>query len=360
MIGENIEMPACESMARAGGLVAELLAAIPVTRIDPTQLCCAARVNGSLMQHFDWVVTQDSNRINSTLSLCPNLITSPQTVFATAGRRVLTYLLTMLRSQAALPLRFLVLSNDDERYSHVASLVASLKPWFHSIYFEGLDIRPAEGVRVFPIGLMLKYIVRQNISALLGNVMATRGSARAGDVLAAWGKQTKLPANLVNSSNAQRPEWVRSRVEAGRFCERHHASDWLNCSDVSMQAWWEVLPRHRFMLSPTGNGIQSPKLLEAWLAGVVPVCLRSAHAYAFTELAAAGWPVAVVDEWEEVASEARRDAWWAELQPRLERLRASAALTVEGYWSYLNTGTLRSQRFHTPEPLHTRESTGVS
>ena len=47
-------------------------------------------------------------------------------------------------------------------------------------------------------------------------------------------------------------------------------------------------------------------------------------------LADAGWPMVLVDAWDDVADAAARDRWWASAGPRLAALRASGALSAEG------------------------------
>jgi len=51
-----------------------------------------------------------------------------------------------------------------------------------------------------------------------------------------------------------------------------------------------------------------------------------------------GFPIAVVDAWDEVTP-ARLGAWWRELAPRLERFRRNC-LTTDSYWMLL-TGSIQ-------------------
>lgn len=88
----------------------------------------------------------------------------------------------------------------------------------------------------------------------------------------------------------------------------------------------------RFVINPTGKGVQTPKWLEATIAGAIPICQTNP---AVVTLRNAGWPMVVVDDWEEVASAANRDLWWTELSPVLYAVRARGALTVDGCMRYL-------------------------
>ena len=78
-----------------------------------------------------------------------------------------------------------------------------------------------------------------------------------------------------------------------------------------------ALAKHRFALSPTGNGVQSPKQMEALLVQTIPIVSRTA---AHDDLARQGYPIVVVDTWQEVTP-ANLDLWWAKLSPLLTDAR---------------------------------------
>ena len=68
------------------------------------------------------------------------------------------------------------------------------------------------------------------------------------------------------------------------------------------------------------------------LAGAIPITQR---APAHVSLKQAGWPMVVVDDWEEIADEAQRDRWWEELSPMLFEVRSRGVLTADGWMRYL-------------------------
>lgn len=142
-------------------------------------------------------------------------------------------------------------------------------------------------------------------------------------MLAAWGAVWSKA-----STTARLP----GRAAAADLCARRGGEAWLDCGAVAREDWWAALAGHKFMLDPAGHGVQSPKWYEALLAGAVPVCLREP---AFEALAAAGWPMVLVDAWDDVADAAARDRWWASAGPRLAALRASGALSAAGWFRYL-------------------------
>ena len=142
-------------------------------------------------------------------------------------------------------------------------------------------------------------------------------------MLAAWGAVWSKA-----STTARLP----GRAAAADLCARRGGEAWLDCGAVAREGWWAALAGHKFMLDPAGHGVQSPKWYEALLAGAVPVCLREP---AFEALADAGWPMVLVDAWDDVADAAARDRWWASAGPRLAALRASGALSAAGWFRYL-------------------------
>eukprot|EP00415_Alexandrium_ostenfeldii_P003196 UN3196 len=93
--------------------------------------------------------------------------------------------------------------------------------------------------------------------------------------------------------------------------------------------WWAELGKYKFILSPMGSGIQTSKTFEALMVLTVPVIQRMNYTL-HDELVDMGFPIALVDRWEEVSRE-RVAEWWERLSPRLESFRRNC-LTVEGYW----------------------------
>ena len=237
--------------------------------------------------------------------------------------------------------RILVVAGEDTRLSArlngtmVLDLVRRLQPWFRRVYYEGLDVPAhiAPGVQPMPIGLTEMYYRAEGGEAAVLRAAAEPEPTKTAEVLAAFGEFWPWLRDSISS-----------RREADTFCERHRGEPWLRCDLVSPGEWWPTLSTFRFLLCPTGRGVQSPKWLEALLAGALPI-LQSAPLTspepAFLGLRAAGWPMVVVDSWDAVASESNRDAWWRELSPKLRALRASGALSVDGYMRYLRTGSLQ-------------------
>merc|ERR1719464_2489312 len=113
-------------------------------------------------------------------------------------------------------------------------------------------------------------------------------------------------------SRLQASKWAQSAAaaEAGVVVEQIHPYE-----------WYLHLSRFRFMVSPMGDEIQSPKVVEAMLVLTVPIVQRGPYTVN-DDLARMGFPLVVVDEWWEVTAERLRD-WWQALSPRLVSFRAN-------------------------------------
>jgi len=128
-------------------------------------------------------------------------------------------------------------------------------------------------------------------------------------------------------------------MQAGEFCTAFSNETWLHCGTFERDEWWTRLGSYRFMLNPTGNGVQSPKFLEALLVGTIPICQTEP---AFVAFEAQGWPIIIVQDWAEVLIEESRERWWSSLSPRLARLRAEGNFTANGCHSFITPGILET------------------
>eukprot|EP00039_Didymoeca_costata_P004714 m.75712 g.75712 ORF g.75712 m.75712 type:complete len:531 (-) comp12519_c0_seq3:27-1619(-) len=181
--------------------------------------------------------------------------------------------------------------------------------FFASIAYEAMD-EEMEGIRPAPIPFTHSYSLSTNGTA--GSSL-TKLSARARldkgkefGILAAWGKAWPFLDKIVES-RIQAIEWLESPQTLA------------NRTMIPWEKYHDVLSSHKFMLSPTGGGIQSPKAWEAILLLTIPIVQRP-HAAAYAALREVGFPLAVVDSWDEV-TEDKLELWWDELSPHLDRAR---------------------------------------
>ena len=264
----------------------------------------------ALWHRFDWVVQP---------ALKKHFSPSPKSVFCNPA-----YLHILHSKVQQLPTnvsRTLAIGGDDHKLSVKQSLVRALMPHFSRIFYEAYDIA-MPNVTVLPIGLQ-EFYYREQPEA---EHVIDRTQSKKHGVVAMWGAFWKLPN-------------IESRKTLSKFCKQHGHLPWLRCKPVKKAQWWSQLAVARFMLYPQGNGVQSPKQFEALLVGTLPIALR---APAFEALAAAGWPIIIVDSWDEVLSKEKRDFWWANYHPRLAAIRKHGLLTEKAYYTYLVTGNVSS------------------
>lgn len=178
--------------------------------------------------------------------------------------------------------------------------------YFATIAYEAMDV-PMEGVRPSPIPLTETYSLAEDgrVAASLLKVASEATLKGKSGVLAAWGAAWPKLDNM-----------VQSRIAASKWID---STSLVNRTLIPRQDYHRVLGQHKFAMSPTGGGIQSPKVWEAILVLTIPIVQRP-QAAAYAALREAGYPLAVVDEWSEITEE-RLKQWWEELSPHLARAR---------------------------------------
>jgi len=119
---------------------------------------------------------------------------------------------------------------------------------------------------------------------------------------------------------------VRQPVFAD-FKSRSKAEDWITCQPPAGRGtntdFLEALVRHRFVLCPPGNGVDTHRMWEALLAGAIPVVLRSQALQPFADL-----PILFADDFREVT----RELLVAALRKYPGPLAAPPLMTSE-FWS---------------------------
>jgi len=124
-------------------------------------------------------------------------------------------------------------------------------------------------------------------------------------IIAAWGTSwPKLDHMVLSRINGI--EWLKDNPLVQR-------------TSVPPDKYHGVLAGHRFAMCPTGGGVQSPKVFEALLLKTIPIVQREGAA-AYVGLAELGYPIVVVDKWEEI-TESNMDKWWDKFSPMLDRAR---------------------------------------
>ena len=255
-------------------------------------------------------------------------------------------------------LRTLVLSGEDWIGNHVqrawlGAAAPRAQAWwdtglFDRIFVEQKDVQ-LPGFETYPLGLSRHYTIGREQRLLdavrLAADLHERGETRG--VLAAWGRRAQGGKGGDGRTNYT--------ADAAALDSYVRSVPFLRRTDTDAGNYFSELARHRFLLAPRGGGLQSPKFLEALLMMVVPITKRYA---AFEDLQRYGWPIVLVDSWEEVTPTAL-EHWWASLSPQL--LAGRWIATVEGQRSLLFGDAEAATAIHTlPAAPQTTPTSAVS
>lgn len=254
------------------------------------------------MRMFDWYMLGDNVRSVSKAN--------PKTVLCRAN--LLRWCWDAVKGLPALEegeTRVLAIGQEDTNMSeNVEAMKIFLgqndlhKRLFSKILYEAKDIE-MEGIGTFPIGLNDAYITMNGPSLVMQAIREADLQKKDKVVFAAWGK---IWGTLDHK--------LKSRIAAEKFT---NSSCFINRSSVEMKDYWRTLARHRFLLAPSGKGVQSPKVVEALLVLTIPIVDRKP---AWEDMKNAGWPIAMVDRWDEITPQ-KLVEWHKELSPRLEAFR---------------------------------------
>lgn len=178
------------------------------------------------------------------------------------------------------------------------------------MFYEAYD-RFVDGIEVMPIGLQ-EFYLRGHEETIL-RLQRQTVAERSPRILAAWGAWwPKLDLRLEDRKRAREFAQSSALVDEGLF-------------DTS--GYFERVSLHEFMLAPMGNGIQSPKMFEAWMMGCIPISTPNP---AVNRLKERGFPIAVIDRWGDI-DESVLSEWSRQIGPIIRAFRANRVLN-DDYW----------------------------
>mmetsp|Transcript_28071 Transcript_28071/g.89228 ORF Transcript_28071/g.89228 Transcript_28071/m.89228 type:complete len:383 (-) Transcript_28071:3-1151(-) len=229
----------------------------------------------------------------------------------------------------------------DER----AVVVSRIRRFFSTVWFVGTDII-VDGVRTAPCGLSEQYLrpdgVVEDAVASIQSITADVRS-KPGSVL--WAMHT----TEMRCDNATYEYWRKgfaiecdSKTSAVSWAATDAAREaGVEVRSISTPAvkdidLWSAIAKYRFIITPLGKYIQTPKMIEALLLLTVPIVQRGPFS-THDELVHRGFPLVLVDAWAEVTA-VKLGKWWQELALRLPSFRRNC-LTADAYWRML-TGEL--------------------
>ena len=201
----------------------------------------------------------------------------------------------------------IVIAGEDTNLSQVSYLIEQLLPYCKNIFFEAKDIELPK-VQSFSMGFISYYLKRssEGVITRLQEKLKNQEIVKEG-LLASWGGVWK-----------HLDEKLADRKAATKFVDE---SSWIQREVLEADEYWRRLAESEFLISPAGQGVQAPKLAEAWLMHTVPIVTPNP---CFRDLEKAGYPFFFVDKWQHltpdslvVAREQLRYVNWVEVQEML-------------------------------------------
>lgn len=197
---------------------------------------------------------------------------------------------------------------------------------FKVVYWEVMDV-PHSRIRPAPVLFTDRYMKHAR-DAATNAVENADVYAKQRWLFAAWGR---YQPQLDHSPSC------KDRQDAVRWVSAHANDPWLNHNRTDPANYWSALTEHRFFLSPSGLGLQSPKTFEAISTLTIPICHRSNFAY--VQLAEEGWPLVIVDTWDSVTLD-NMIRWWPTYAPKMVNARWCMNRTIL-FRNYMSGVTMR-------------------
>jgi len=249
---------------------------------------------------FDWVVYHRDPLVSGIMKRK----TWPKFVFCEATSKSLNLLVSELQKLRNYHGETVLVGGAD---THLSALIrnsnfTALLDFFKSVKYEAKDA-PHDKVVAFPMGLLPHYTQKHGETRIRDAIIHASTREKPFLLLAAWGK---IWPHL---------DKMESRRTADEFLA---SSEWVKRTTVEAEKWWETLRFYKFMLCPTGNGVQSPKFVEALLTCTIPVVQNES---AYYDLFLQGFPIVLVKEWSQI-NPTFLHRQWEILSPRLEEFRS--------------------------------------
>lgn len=225
--------------------------------------------------HFDWVIWSPDDKLFQRKQ-----VERPQTILCLASRESLE---ALLERKDRINGATLVVAGEDAHLSELLDIVDALAPHCKQILYEAKDIHHKQ-IRSFCMGFISYYINRFDHELVSRLMAASEGlPPKKHGVLAAWGAIWK---HLDNT--------IEDRKAASLFIEK---TTWLTRETLPPNLYMKRLAESKYLLAPAGNGIQAPKLAEAWLMRAVPIVVSNP---CFEDLRDEGFPLLILKNWEDL------------------------------------------------------------
>jgi len=254
---------------------------------------------------FDWVIWTDLDESINRMD-----VTNPKKILCLSSEKCVKTLLdnSHFSSQPSL-----VVAGMDMLLSSVINDIDEMSSKFSKIYFEAKDIE-SDCVQSFSMGFISYYLRDAVPSNIKRAIDISDSTDKSKQVLAAWGQRWKYLDGIIDD-----------RGLADKFLS---SQDFLSRESIPFDDYWQRLAEYHFLLAPKGQGVQSPKLAEAWMVKTIPIVTKNP---CFVDLARMGYPLILIDDWKEVTPENVEK--WQSYYEQIDWLKVRYMITNE----YLNS-----------------------
>ena len=183
-----------------------------------------------------------------------------------------------------------VFAGEDTLLSTFIDSIHQMADRFSSIFYEAKDI-DSDVVRSFCMGFTSFYLRDSVYENIYSAIEYSNQVPKSSLVLAAWGERWGYLDKI-----------IEDRILLDRFLD---GNNFIKRESIPFDQYWQQLARYKFLLAPRGQGIQAPKLAEAWMVKTVPVVTKNP---CFIDMKGLGYPMILLDEWAEVTP-AKFGAW---------------------------------------------------
>jgi len=187
--------------------------------------------------------------------------------------------------------RILVVMGEDTHSSKLSSTQKNkILDKFSTVFWEANN---DPDFLTLPMGLISCYICLNGLEKAEDSIKRAVNKEKTRlMVIPEW---NKFSVSLKNPKNA-----VSSRTRLGEFVDETKEYGFYDFIKIDPRDYYETISNYKFMVCPTGNGIQAPKIFEAILVRTVPIVENE---LCFRQLKELGVPLLIVENWYDLTEE---------------------------------------------------------
>lgn len=184
----------------------------------------------------------------------------------------------------------LIIMGADTHLSQNLHLLKLIKHHFKKIYYEAKDVE-CDWVQTLPMGMIMAYMLRTGGNDILQHINKRKN-------------KTKLVCTMFGSKYAYLTKKIKNRHELKVYAKDNDFVDDMLCDPLD---YYERLCEYKFLLTPHGRGIQTPKICESIMCETVPVVTDHVTHRELRDLF--GLPLLIVNDWSDLTEQFLNDQW---------------------------------------------------